>query len=198
MPHAERTPNGDPYFQSIKNWIGIGKQSAVNGEQMKGLAAHRSSLTASQGLQERHSHSVEIFIDTLIVNNEERTLEQAARCIAPGIQLKQFRYLSPSDRPVEDILTTIALFNPNKERAYVRSNGDWSKWNPDKKALELVQSPLQKISLLRRDEPDVGGHALGKGSETGICYSYDAEADGGHALQKIFANPHSSKLEFLK
>ena len=112
------------------------------------------------------------------------------------------------------VLTTIALFNPNKEVAFVCEDGKWSKWNPDKKMLEQAENPLSHAVLLRRDEPDIGAQELGKGSpstgstssrqagsgeaETGICYSIAEASDAdleSSALQEIFGNPHASTLE---
>jgi phosphoribosylformylglycinamidine synthase len=206
MPHAERTTNGDPYFASMRNWIERCKTKDIR---------RKTDLTSSvlhlpQEMEKRSLHSTEIFIDTIIVNNEERTVEQAARRIAPDLNLKQFRYMAPSEKSPEEILTTIALFNPNKEVAYVRkchaersepkASGveAWSKWNPDEKKFDESKSPLHSTSLLRRDEPDVGASNLGKGSETGICYSFKSTSDDIEPkLQEIFANPHASSLELL-
>ena len=200
MPHAERTLNGDPYFASMKRWIERHKTEDVR---------HKANLTSyvlhlPKDIAERSPRPTEIFIATIIVNNEERTVEQAARRIVPDLNLKQFRYMAPGEKSAEEILMTIALFNPNKESAYIRKNNQWSKWNPDEKQFEDAKNPLQSTSLLRRDEPDVGASNLGKGSpstssggaETGVCYSFESASDEiGPELQEIFANPHASKLE---
>jgi hypothetical protein len=142
---------------------------------------------------------VEIFIDTIITNNEERTVEQAARRAEPSITLKQYKYIGlQSDRSAE-LLSALSFFNPNKEVAYVRQKGEFLKWNSDKKKLEKASHPpLKGVSLLRRDEPDTGGAALGKGSETGVCYDC-RNIDEAKLLRtdvcEVFCNPHSSILE---
>jgi phosphoribosylformylglycinamidine synthase subunit PurQ / glutaminase len=194
MPHAERTINGDPYFQSVKRWIEKNTEYGI-----RNTKHIRDSM--SEDLRQRTPRNAEIFIDTIIVNNEERTVEQAARRIAPDLRLKQFRYLSPQEKSPEEILTTISLFNPNKETAYVRSSTglqtrtQWSRWNAAQKKLESSESPLNKTTLLRRDEPDVGASAIG-GGETGVCYSMDGVSeDIPLKLQEMFANPHASTLE---
>ena len=131
------------------------------------------------------------------MNNEERTVEQAGKSITPNLQLKQFRYLAPKGKSAEQILTTISHFNPNKEVAYVRSSGSWNTWNADRKVLEASKNPLRTVTLLRRDEPDVGAAGIG-GGETGVCYSCDGiSGDIPQKLQEIFANPHASILEAL-
>ena len=111
------------------------------------------------------------------------------------------RYISlPKDTP-ESILTTIALFNPNKEVAYLRRGNAITKWNPDDKKEEEANGLLQGGTvLLRRDKPDTGSTGLDKGSETGICYvCRNVEKDkllSGDVLE-IFANPHASTLTML-
>ena len=200
MPHPERTVNGDPYFVAMRKWIE--KRLAMSDERLAHtsgtiamLIAHRLPLTASQVLCNRDPRPLEIFIDTIIVNNEERTVEQAAKRIVPSLKLKQFRYLAPQKMTAERILTSISHFNPNKEIAYARREGKWSKWNPDQKIFEQTRTPLRSINLIRRDEPDVGSSGIG-GGETGICYScHGMTSDIPQKLQEIFANPHASTLE---
>ena len=204
MPHPERTMNGDPYFVSMRRWIearGFGRRGAPPVPSgVEGLGRPMVSAAGSpaqETLQTREASSLEIFIDTIIVNNEERTVEQACRRVEPKLTLKQFRYLAPKEIAPERILTTISLFNPNKEVAFVRTNGEWKMWNAQDKILKDVLSPLKSITLLRRDEPDIGASSVG-GGETGICYS----CDGVHEnippkLREVFANPHASSLERL-
>lgn len=193
MPHPERTVNGDPYFQSMKKWM-------CHAEDARSVSQCVSSFERPQDdtLRLRKPKSLEIFIDTIIVNNEERTVEQAARRISSNLTLKQLRYLAPTEKKAEEVLTTIALFNPNKEVAYVRKGKDWFKWDADKKSLENAKNPLSDTTLLRRDEPDVEAQGLGKGSETGVCYAVSGASDadmGNTDLQEIFGNPHASVLE---
>lgn len=224
MPHPERTVNGDPYFVSVRKWIEGGKREAANGRKEKVLPTYRLSLPASQVIKVRTPKFMEIFIDTIIVNNEERTVEAAAKRVLPSLRLKQFRYLAPTERKPEEVLTHLSLFNPNKERAFVRrcpafasgacpelvegagrqvsgvrcQNAEWFHWNAEKKILENAKNPLTDTTLLRRDEPDTGASGLGKGSESGVCYvcSDISEQNLCSAeLQEIFGNPHASKLE---
>jgi hypothetical protein len=190
MPHPERTELGDRYFQSIRVWIENRKRTPNT------IPARKSG---SLDVHARDPMPVEIFIDTIITNNEERTVEQAARRAEPSITLKQYKYIGlQSDRSAE-LLSALSFFNPNKEVAYVRQKGEFLKWNSDKKKLEKASHPpLKGVSLLRRDEPDTGGAALGKGSETGVCYDC-RNIDEAKLLRtdvcEVFCNPHSSILE---
>jgi len=195
MPHPERTTNGDPYFISMRNWI------ETRGTQAK---AQKESKVVGETvtLPERMPQGTEIFIDTIITNNEERTVEQAAHRILSELRLVQLRYLWIGDRDPGSVLSTISIFNPNKETAYIRRGKTVMRWNDDTKREEPVDtSPLgEGIKLLRRDDPDTGATAIGGSAETGICYvcSNVSEDDlcRKDALE-IFANPHASTLERL-
>ncbi|HLC75774.1 MAG TPA: phosphoribosylformylglycinamidine synthase subunit PurQ [Candidatus Peribacterales bacterium] len=189
MPHPERTVNGDPYFISMRKWIERKHDHQFVETGRQNVSAENNHLSV------RSMKSLEIFIDTIIVNNEERTVEQAGKRVAPALRLKQFRYMAPMGIAAEKILTTISMFNPNKEIAYVRENGTWRKWNAEKRIFEPVPSPLQHATYLRRDEPDVGSIAVG-GGETGVCYSCTGvTGELPLPLKEIFANPHASTLE---
>ena len=192
MPHPERTPNGDAYFQSLKKWI-------------ESHPVHDGSSTLSMSdesvdLPQRDPTGLEIFIDTIIVNNEERTVEQAARKSIDSITLKQLKYFSLGGGDSSQVLNTISLFNPNKEVAYIRKGTEFFKWDADNKREVKADSILSDLNIVRRDEPDTGGKALGQGSETGVCYVCSG-ASKDQILRKnvlgIFGNVQSSTLELL-
>ncbi len=194
MPHPERTPNGDPYFASMKRWIEGKKAAGQRGGKVAGQRGGEWKIAA------RKQRPVEIFVGTIITNNEERTVEQAAHRLVPGLKLTQLKYLSPGKKSPESILTHLALFNPNKETAIVQKGGAFFRWeSAEKKLVALDRSPLQNaVTLLRRDEPDTGAGALGQGSETGICYLCRGMSEKEllrPEVLEIFANPHASTLE---
>ena len=152
-------------------------------------------------MRERTPRDVEIFIDTLITNNEERTVEQAAKKLLPSLTLKQLRYLSVSLDPKE-VLSSVSQFNRNKEVAYIRRGEAIWMWDPESKKEVPYTGSLfaSSLSLLRRDEPDTGASSLGKGAETGICYMcYDVSPTEcmKRDVLDIFANLHASSLEVL-
>lgn len=197
MPHPERTENGRPYFESMKRWI-------------EGRSSHPSPPTplpsgegrTSWHVPVRSPRETEIFVGTIITNNEERTVEQAVRRIVPGLSLTQLKYLSPGKASAESILAHLAHFNPNKETAVVRKDGKFFRWEIDGKRLSpLPHSPLEgAVSLLRRDEPDTGAAALGEGSQTGVCYICRGVSEKEMAereVLEVFCNPHASTLERL-
>lgn len=198
MPHPERTPNGDPYFLSIRKWIEAGKAKGQKGKKTNG---QKITVGSPLSVPKRDPMPVEMYIDTIITNNEERTVEQAARRMEPSLRLKQFRFVGLKRDRTKDLLTRLSFFNPHKEIAYVRLGSEWRKWNTDKKVLEQVSHPVLKgIPLLRRDEPDTAGKALDDGAETGVCYDC-REVDEGRLLRpevcEVFCNPHASTLEKL-
>jgi phosphoribosylformylglycinamidine synthase subunit PurQ / glutaminase len=198
MPHAERTVDGDVYFESIKRWI-EGNHVILS----EASSPQRTSEVEGPNIAKRAPSNLEIFIETIIVNNEERTVEQAAKRISSNLELKQFRYMSLKNKSAEDILTTISIFNPNKEIAYIRKSdkeSKWYEWDNSKKTMEPTDNPISDVSLIRRDEPDMNAESLGKGSETGVCYSINNVSKddlNDPKLQEIFGNPHASVLEVM-
>lgn len=192
MPHPERTPNGIAYFESLKRWI----------ESHPPKEAHlpiSQSTNQPVDLARRKPKDVELFIDTIITNNEERTVEQAAKRFADTITIKQLKYLSVPKGKEGDVLSNLTRFNPNKEIAYLRRGTSFTKWDADAKQ-EVAVDPVLKAgtTLLRRDNPDTG--SLGKGSESGVCYvcsGVSPEELSSSLLLEVFGNPHASSIELL-
>ncbi len=194
MPHPERTASCDPYFLSLRRWIEekrVWKQSR---------ALQRKDLQKFS-VRERGANGTEIFIDTIITNNEERTVEQALRRVRKEVHLKQYRYVSCAGETWKDALRSLIFFNPNKERAYIRKSGVFERWNDAKKTLEKTQDPvLQGIAVLRRNEPDTGANAFGAGTQTGVvydCRGVNEETLKISAFCEVLGNPHVSTLERL-
>lgn len=191
MPHPERTPLGDEYFRSALRWI--------QGKRWKKTAAPTGGVTTHFDVRSRSPKAVELFIDTIITNNEERTVEQAARRLAQTLSLKQYRYISMADRDsCLAALANLSVFNANKEVAYVRERGQIYRWNNDAKQLEKRDAKFLKgIALLRIDEPDPGAGAFGPESDSGVCYDCRNVTDKtleSPALLEVFGNPHASTL----
>ncbi len=191
MPHPERTPLGDAYFVSMREWIV--KKKAWTASTLKNVAKQSYPDPGS-----RTAMRTEIFIDTIITNNEERTVEQAAHRVQPKLSLKQYRYIGLAEPSHEAVLSALSVFNPNKEIAYVRENGGFKRWNAQKKDFDKAPHPvLSGVSLLRRNEPDTGAGAYGKGSETGVCYDCRNVGENevmNPQLLEVFGNPHASVL----
>lgn len=183
MPHPERAPgSADVYFASMKTWIE--KKIPKNPR----ISTTHAVTQDRKELPVRSSKNTEIFIETIITNNEERTVEQAARRIAPALKLKQWKYLSVPDAQVKKVLADLTIFNANKERAFIR-NG--------KTGTEFIG---KRTVLLRRDIPDTGAGVWGSGSETGVAYGIEGVSENelfDSRLLEVFANPHASTLERL-
>ncbi|NLG07592.1 phosphoribosylformylglycinamidine synthase I [Candidatus Peribacteria bacterium] len=196
MPHPERSPEGLPYFASFKRWME--RRASGSGNAVTHRAAQQAP--AAPELPLRSARPLEIFIDTIITNNEERTVEQAARRVAPSITLRQLKYFAPASGDGRNILQSFALFNPNKEVAYIRRGSSVALWNADAGQEEPADDIFaHATALLRRDEPDTGSAAIG-GGETGVCYvcsNVPEAALRDQCLREILANPHASTLEIL-
>ncbi len=192
MPHPERTLSVKPYFASMKKWIEAKKLTGPQPERL--LPMRNENRAGAEFLPAAHAHPIELFIDTVITNNEERTVEAAARRIEPSLRLKQLKYIPLKGEPSE-YLRHIANFNPNKEVAYIRRGKILSRWNAHTKSEEQSSSNvLSGMSLLRRDEP------FDRAGDSGICYvlnGIDEQKMCSKDLLEIFANPHASTLRRL-
>lgn len=141
----------------------------------------------------------ELYIATIITNNEERTVERAAHRRVPHLSLRQFRFVGTNNEKGIDLLRSLSFFNPQKEMAFIKQEGRWHKWNADTKTLIPLSSPiLTGITFLRTDEPDTLAIALGNGAKTGVVYDCrGVTEDDVHdpLLLQVFCNPHSSSIE---
>ncbi len=196
MPHPERTENGDPCFHSMRSWMEKHRPKAGD------VPFTLQESQPAPALMERRIMPVEIFIGTLITNNEERTVEAAARRVVPSLQLRQFRYVGlPNETSLAALLGSLSFFNPNKEVAYLRVHGQMKKWNADRRATEpLDRSIFAGLTLLRRDQPDTIAASIRGGAEAGVCYDcqkIDASDLHEQKLLDVFSNPHASTLELF-
>ncbi len=189
MPHPERTENGGPYFVSMKQWIDSHPPKNESSVSKPACRQAGNNNSQSVSVSKKEPEETEIFIDTIIVNNEERTVEKAAQRLIPHLKLKQLRYKAVSD--VAAYLSHIANFNPNKERAFIRRGEVCTEWDADDKREVEVDSVLREVNLLRTDEPSSG---------TSVCYACsgvsEEEVLKGDVLE-IFGNPHASLLQIL-
>ncbi len=199
MPHPERTTHGKPYFDALRKWAEKGRTM------FKDIGSSLMGNGVVGDLPVKEPRGIQIFIDTIIVNNEERTVEQTARKFAPLLCLKQWKYLATQEKNPAELLADLSVFNPNKERAFVRREGRLYHWNhsakrEDPMTDEKASALLAGTKLLRRDLPDTGAKNLGRGGETGICYACSnvAEQALDRNLLEVFSNPHASELHILR
>lgn len=191
MPHPERSTNGDPYFASVKAWIETSHESTN--------VTPARTTASSVNIRKADDAPVEIFIATIITNNEERTVEQAARRVIPTLSLTQYRYIRPTN-DIASVLSSIVTFNPNKEIAYVRKDSTFYRFDATTKSITPHEPIFRGIPLVRFDEPQTENRIYGKGGTAGICYDVDAINDADlqrSDLLEVFANPHASHVERL-
>ena len=181
MPHPERAQGGgDAYFASMREWIS--RKSSV----IPKIPRARPVLDDHVELPVHSAKGVEIFIETIITNNEERTVEQAARRVAPNLRLKQLKYFSVPQSAVQKVLADLTVFNAHKERAFIKKGSDGA------------QCIGNRTVLIRRDILDSGAAEWGEGSETGIAYGIEGITEQelcSKRLLDVLANPHASILE---
>ena len=191
MPHPERTPLGDAYFMSIHGWLR---------RKIRVSSARNSSLKHSEkrDVPWHTERGDEVFIETIITNNEERTVEQALSRVQPSVTLKQYRYLSLPEGNSERALQTLSLFNPHKERAYLRREKKTYRWHGEKKSfIEMKEDLLKGVTYVRFDDVDFLQESLGRESKAGVCYDCfhcSEETSQQPAFLEVLSNPHSSTL----
>ncbi|MBI4129234.1 phosphoribosylformylglycinamidine synthase I [Candidatus Peregrinibacteria bacterium] len=201
MPHPERTRNGDVFFQSLRSWIERKdhkwKDRTISRVMVSGDEPY-TRCRPSSPLGMTSPDTTEIFIDTVITNNEERTVETVLRKIHPHIALKQFRYIAFQEGNPRDVLCNIAIFNPHRDVAYVRSQEQWFHWNSAEHILEPLPGAEQPqgAMLLRRDREE---EEQGKEQPvTGTCYLLrhtDEQSLYSREVLEILANPHASSVK---
>ncbi len=199
MPHPERAQgNGEKYFASMVQWIGERSERSQKGQKSQRKVVSQNHMQ----LPVRSSKNVEVFIETIITNNEERTVEQAARRVAPTLKLKQWKYFSVPEETISKLFSDLTVFNANKEKAIIKRGEKLTHWIASSKSEQQMSSDSfkSKTVLLRRDIPDTGAGSLGEQSETGVAYGIgnisDQELHSANLLE-VFCNPHASTLERL-
>lgn len=204
MPHPERTQNGDPFFQSLHRWL---TKTHLPTPPHPNPLPQPSPSPLHQGYEGQWLRPTgmgegipctEIFIDTVITNNEEHTVETVLRKIHPHVSLKQFRYIALQEGNPHDVLRNIALFNPHRDVAYVRSGEQWFHWRSTEQTLEPLHNAerFQGTMLLRYDleEKAKGREQPGTGT-CHLCHNIYEQKLYSKEVLEILANPHASTLE---
>jgi phosphoribosylformylglycinamidine synthase len=117
MPHPERTPNGDPLFTSMRDYI------------LETQKIHLRQLDYTPESPEIKSyrkpdHATELLIDLIITDNEAMTVENALQLMNISVQVRrqthweiQYQLFDPSrvNQILDEITKSGELFNSNKE-----------------------------------------------------------------------------------
>ena len=111
MPHPERTPAGDPIFQSMKAYLDA--KQPVSVEPLK--------VDLPKLVMDRYQTSnCDLFVKMVIADNEAVSLQKALRKLGLPVRVNKMRYWSvtadlPDDELIAKVQATYELFNPNKE-----------------------------------------------------------------------------------
>lgn len=168
MPHPERTPLGDPIFESMKNYI----------EQKKYTKIEKNPISTTWKEKPLNTYTQEadyiFFIQLIITDNEERTIEQAFHGIGfEDLALKKSIYVEValSQQPsgidtekslLETIIQSNEIMNPNKETVIIETKNG-RKFTYDKaKGLTQYTSEKNTIgnSILVMDPDNYGGKSI--------------------------------------
>ncbi len=131
MPHPERDPrgNGNKIFESIRDWIENKKKS-----EYKSLGEHKTK----EDIRDFGEADLEFLVRLIIVDNAERTVEQAIRKRGFEVKLKRYIYWSASLAPGVDkkeaalkIIQSGELANLNKEWIYINIDGKPYSYNKE-------------------------------------------------------------------
>lgn len=155
MPHPERTPIGDPIFQSMRRWI-LGEVEKPQARKIK-FAAPVSKILAAP------KTDVELFVKLKITDNEALSVGRAAQ-----LDLEKFRWfgfqftnsltheISRGLTPIvktnlEKIIRSGSLLNAEKEEVFVKFAGKVWKFSKDH-GLVAAQFALPKNRILAREK----------------------------------------------
>lgn len=142
MPHPERTPIGDPIFQSMRRWI-LGEVEKPETHKIK-FAAPVSKILAAP------KTDVELFVKLKITDNEALSVGRAAQ-----LDLEKFRFFgfdfdgTPSE--IEKIIRSGSLLNAEKEEVFVKFAGKIWKFSKDH-GLVAAKFALPKNRILASEK----------------------------------------------
>ena len=111
MPHPERTPAGDPIFQSMKAYLDANQPLSV-----EPLKVNLPKLK----IDSYQAGNCDLFVKMVIADNEAVSLQKALRKLGLPVSVNKMRYWSvtadlPDDELIAKVQATYELFNPNKE-----------------------------------------------------------------------------------
>lgn len=118
MPHPERTINGQPIFDSLAEYLNNNTRKLKHVNKVKPVPQKHENLT-----QKKTKPDIVITVKLVITDNEERTMENAAKRMGlKDIQLKKRIYFGLSLNTKKDLLSVATkiirsgeLLNLNKE-----------------------------------------------------------------------------------
>ena len=118
MPHPERTPEGQPIFTSMRDYI-------VNSQNYK-LPADQPHLSyspspATPDVYQKPKDSLELIVNLIITDNTARTVENTLDKIAIHANIERYTHWEvesdplPSSETLQQLIATGEILNTNKE-----------------------------------------------------------------------------------
>jgi len=163
MPHPERTQVGDPIFESIREYIGKSYEVAKPQD-----AVMDKPAMIADDVETYDKPDIEIFVDTVITDNEERTLEAAIHNLGfDDSKLKKLLYYGiKTEESADKIKTADALLktgevvNMAKETPLVKIENKYYSFDPASGLSEIDEKEAEGESYLTFNKEDTVGESM--------------------------------------
>lgn len=219
MPHPERTPFGQPIFDSLAQSL---KKKLRSGKIISPSSSQTSSKTQQNTLKLKKSSQkpdITILVRLIITDNEERTLESTvknlgfssvrlARQIFYGFHLKSKKNLK---KTAEDLIRSGEILNLNKEIPTVVIQGKTYSFDKEKGLIETKNHFSKRTSFVVTEHNNYSGQNLQSILRQHLQENFLAKVVRGvfwsmesnqtnEPVEKIlgtyvFHNPHSMDIE---
>ena len=115
MPHPERTPHGDPLFQSMRDYIGSGYQASPS------VPTHYIDKSTSSVITPfvRTPKAHELIVELIIADNHALTIQQTLQQLGIDVRIKRqihWQIECDSEITLQHIKASGVLYNEQKER----------------------------------------------------------------------------------
>ncbi len=163
MPHPERTEIGDPIFDSMREYIAKSYNVALPADMVTEKPAVEPGETKSY-----EQTDIEIFVDTIITDNEERTLEQAIKYIGfEDAKLKKLLYYgiktssdSDAENLANELLKSGEIVNMAKEVPLIKINNKYYSFDLNEGLTQTDEKEKPGESYLTFNKKDTTGKSI--------------------------------------
>ncbi len=211
MPHPERTEVGDPIFESMNAYIGKSFEIV----KPEGIVMEKPAYE-TEGAKAYDKPDIEVFVDTVITDNEERTLEAAIHNLGfADAKLKKLLYYGirtngnvDKVETANELLKSGEIVNMAKEIPLIKIEGKFYSFDPEQGLSETDGKSINAESYLTFNKEDTVGesklqtikhHFEIKGVDrihAGKKWSLSSGAQEAEKIVStlIFHNPHSMDI----
>lgn len=163
MPHPERTINGQAIFDSMRDYVGkffsIAKKDSVVSKRETGV---------KNTILDYKKPTLEVFVDTVITDNEERTIEYAIREMGfSNLILKKQKYFgitlagqSDARKAAVDLIESGEIVNLAKEIPTIVIEGKHYSYDREKGLIEKEMEQSGKDAYLTFEKEDTAGENI--------------------------------------